>query len=145
MHAPSASGPCVQDAAVVTTAHRTHILTHTDMVANASTRHPGAADGPSILRVVPLLRVSGKKGQRVIQVGHSCLSIQDVDHVAVESFVTNAWVEGSDEGEFVRVTVDEANMSEKVKAATAEFERELPAWPDAASPKDRQMQIAKHS
>jgi hypothetical protein len=114
------------------------------MVAKASARHPGAVS-PSILRVVPLLRVSGKKGTRVVLVGHSCLSIHDVEHVAVESFITNAWVEGAEPGEFVRVEVSEASTHEQVEAATAEFERELPAWPDAASLEDRQMQVAKHA
>ena len=115
------------------------------MVAKASAGHPVSAEGPSILRVVPLLRVSGEKGHRVVLVGHTCLSMQDFDHVAVESFVTNAWVEGSDEGEFARLTVVEASTNEQVKAATAEFNRELHDWPHAISPKDRQMHIAKHA
>jgi hypothetical protein len=113
------------------------------MVAKASAEHQG--EGPRILRVVPLLRVSGEKGHRVVLVGHSRLSVRDVDHVAVESFVTNAWVEGPEEGEFARVTVAEASTNQQVKAATAEFNLELPAWPDAVSPEDRQMHIAKHA
>ncbi|GAP54316.1 hypothetical protein AHiyo6_08810 [Arthrobacter sp. Hiyo6] len=115
------------------------------MLAMASAGHPGSADGPSILRVVPLLRVSGKKGHRAVLVGHSCLSVQDVDHVSIESFVTNAWVEGTDESEFLRVPVAETNTNEMVTAATAEFERELKAWPGATSTEDPQMHIAKHA
>lgn len=115
------------------------------MVARASAGQPGGAEGPSILRVVPLLRVSGRKGRRVVLVGHSCLSTQDLDHVAVESFVTNAWAEGAEEGEFVRVSAAEASTNEKVKAATAEFNRDLPDWAGTESPADRQMHIAKHA
>lgn len=90
------------------------------MVARAAAGHPGA-EGPSILRLVPLLRVSGQKGQRVVLVGHSCLSIHDVDHVAVESSATNAWVEGPAEGEFERMDVAAAGVHEQVGAATEEL------------------------
>jgi hypothetical protein len=130
--------------AIVTTEHKSHVLSHRDMVVRAAAGHPGA-EGPSILRLVPLLRVSGQKGQRVVLVGHSCLSIHDVDHVAVESSVTNAWVEGPAEGEFERMDVAAAGVHEQVGAATEEFERELPDWPEAAPSEDLQLRIAKHA
>ncbi|QNE13841.1 hypothetical protein [Pseudarthrobacter sp. NBSH8] len=145
MRAPTAPDSHVKNTTVVSTEHSNHVLTQRDMVAKASAGHPGSAQGPGILRVVPLLRVSGEKGRRVVLVGHSCLSIQDIDHAAVESFVTNAWVEGADDGEFVRVTVAEASTNEQVQAATAEFNRELPEWPDATSVTDNQLHIAKHA
>jgi hypothetical protein len=115
------------------------------MVTRAAAGHSGGSGGPSILRVVPLLRVSGPKRKRVVLVGHSCLVVQDFDRMVVESYVTNAWVEGSDEGEFVRVAVDAADADAQVAAATAEFSRELPEWPDSASATDSQMLIAKHA
>jgi hypothetical protein len=144
MRAPSDSGPRGHNKAIVTTEHGSHVLTHPDMVARAAAGQPGT-EGQSILRLVPLLRVSGEKGHRVVLVGHSCLAIHDVGHVAVESSVTNAWVEGPDEGEFERLDVAAAGVHEQVEAATAEFERELPDWPGATPQENLQMQIAKHA
>lgn len=145
MYASSASDLTAISSAAVTTRHSNHLLTQTSMEARAEAGHSGGAGGPSILRVVPLLRVSGPKRKRVVLVGHSRLVIQDIDRVAVESFVTNAWVEGADEGEFARVEINTAAANTRVTAATAEFERELPDWPDTASAEDRQMHVAKHA
>lgn len=144
MHAPAASDLQATDSAV-RTAHMDHALSHRKMEARAAADHTGKSEGPAILRVVPLLRVSGPKRERVVLVGHSRLVVQDLHRVAVESYVTNAWVEGSDEGEFVRVGVDAASTDGRVTAATAEFNRELPAWPNAASTADAQLHIAKHA
>jgi hypothetical protein len=145
MHAPSASDLAAATSPAVITEHSNPLLTQTGMEARAAAGHSGSAGGPSILRVVPLLRVSGPKRKRVVLVGHSRLVIQDIDRVAIESFVTNAWVEGTEQGEFARVEIDAAPADKRVAAATAEFERDLPDWPDPASADDRQMHIAKHA
>lgn len=114
------------------------------MAAKAADGLSGAGD-PSILRVVPLLRISGEKGRRVVLVGHSCLAVSDAGHTAIESFVTNTWVEGVVEGEFEHLDVAGASVHEQAKAARVEFERELPAWPEAASQWDPQLHVAKHA
>lgn len=108
MHEPSAPAVTSSASGMLQTVHRNHVLTQSDMEARASASRTDGTSEPSILRVVPLLRVSGQKGHRVVLVGHSRLAVQSAEHVAVESFVTNVWVEGLGQGEFIRVEIDAA-------------------------------------
>lgn len=118
------------------------------MEARSKADHSGGSNGPSILRVVPLLRVSGPKGERVVLVGHSIVAVHDLNHVAVESFLVNAWTEGPDEGEFTRADIEGDDLSATVRDAVAHFEAELPVWPEVAAeigdvtdPGDQGMQM----
>lgn len=112
------------------------------MVARAAAGQNAGAAGPSLLRVVPLLRVSGPKGKRAVLVGHSRLVVQDRERVALESFVNDVWVEGADEGAFIHLDLNEATGNEAVQEATGRFVDSLPAWPGEARGDDRQMLIA---
>lgn len=146
MHAPSRSDPPAALSSRLRTRYGHEVLSQKAMVARAESAV--AADGPGILRVVPLLRVFGPKGERVVLVGHTCLAVRDFDQVAVESVVGNAWVEGPAEGEFVRLDIDEDTTpgdGEVVTKAVRQFERELPGWPVALPAVDLQMFIAQYA
>ncbi|WP_458779313.1 hypothetical protein [Arthrobacter sp. D3-16] len=80
---PASSAPDVAStpSATVTTRLGPHVLVHADMVAFARAGLRGANDGPCILRVVPLLHVAGRKGRRVVVVGHSLVAVHSVREI----------------------------------------------------------------
>lgn len=144
---PASSAPDVAStpSAIVTTRLGLHALVHADMVAVARAGLPGGHDGPCILRVVPLLHVAGRKGRRVVLVGHSLVAVHSEEDVVVQSFINNYWEEGSAEGEFLRLDVETSSESEAAKNAICSFEQRLPSWPEATSPFDAEMHAAKHA
>lgn len=148
MQAPSRPDSPAPLSCTVHTGHGPEVLSQKVMVARAEAGAATGAAGPSILRVVPLLRVFGPKGRRVVLVGHTRLVVQDFDHVAVESMVSNVWAEGPAEGEFTRLDIDEDTVpadGEAVTKALTQFESELPGWPEATGAMDLQMFIAQYA
>ena len=144
MSASSALDMASVPSARVTTRLGSHTLVHEQMVEFAGGGLPGGS-GPCIVRVAPLLYVAGVKGKRLVLVGHSLVVVQGHRNAAVECFVTNAWEEGTAEGEFRRLDFDVARDSDAAKNAISEFEERLPAWPDIASPFDPEMHAARHA
>lgn len=144
---PASSAPDVAStpSATVTTRLGPHVLVHADMEAVAQAGLPGGHDRPSILRVVPLLHVAGRKGRRVVVVGHSLVAVHSEDDVVVQSFITNCWEEGSAEGEFLRLDVETSHESEAAKFAICSFEQRLPPWPETTGLFDAEMHAAKHA
>lgn len=151
MHAPSRPGAVNADpepgagGGTVVTSFEKLVPTQSGMTARARSG-PGTGDtGPSLLRVVPLLRVSGPHGMRVILVGHSRLAVQGQSRVAVESFVNDVWVEGPDEGAFNHLGPAEAAKHGRALEARDRFEDSLPAWPEETAGDDGQLRIAGHA
>lgn len=143
----ASSAPDIASAPSGTVATRVgpHVLIHADMVAFAAAGLRGGRGRPSILRVVPLLHVTGQKGQRVVLVGHSLVAVHGEEDAAVQSFVTNGWEEGSEEAEFRRLDLETSQESETVKNAIRSFERGLPPWPETTKPFDPEMHAAGHA
>lgn len=144
---PASSAPDVASSPseTVTTQLGPHVLVHADMVAFAGAGLRGGNGRPCILRVVPLLHVAGRKGQRVVVVGHSLVAVHSEEDVAVQSFVTNCWEEGPAEGGFQRLDVETSQGSEAATKAICSFEQRLPPWPETASLFDAEMHAAKHA
>lgn len=94
MHAPSHPEFETNILGVINILFGSNALSQRAMVARAKAGITEGSEGPSVLTVAPLLRASGTKGKRVVLLGHSRVVVQDFDRVAVESFVSNAWVEG---------------------------------------------------
>ena len=145
MSASSAPDVASAPSGTVTTRLGPHALVHAEMVTFSTTGLRGGSSQPCIVRVVPLLHVTGEKGKRVVLVGHSLVSVQGEEDVAVQSFVTNGWEEGSAEAEFRRLNLEASPESGTVQDSIRSFERSLPSWPEAVQPFDPEMHAAKHA
>lgn len=143
---PASSAPHVASAPSATaTTLGPHALIHANMVQLAGSGLSHGNNGPCFLRVVPLLYVAGEKGERIVLVGHSLVTVQDSENVALQSFVTNGWEEGPAEGEFRRLDLEAVREGDAVNKAISAFEEGLPRWPEKTSPFDQEMHAAKYA
>jgi hypothetical protein len=116
-------------------------VTYAAMRARAALDHTGIAAGSSVIRIAPLLSVTGAEGHRSVAVGRTRVVVSGRRRSAYEITIVARWKENGVVGEFELVddAADDSEIRQSVESSLPAISATLPD----ASNEGRAAQLAK--